>query len=76
MLMLFVSTDWLSSLGQHLLHAVLCDRLVRAFPEFSCTNVQDLLVSLKGCGFAFFLLVAGSLSFCSDIAVIVQRKSA
>lgn len=76
MLMLLISTDWVSSLGQHLLHTVFSDKLVRAFPELSCTSGQDLLVSLKGCGFAFFLSVVGSLGFCSDIALTVQRSSA
>lgn len=76
MLMLLFTTDWVSSLGQHLLHAVFYNKLVRAFPELSCTNEQDLLVSLKGCGFAFFLLVVGSLGVCSDISLTVQRRNA
>lgn len=76
MLMLLISTDWVSSIGQHLLQTVFYNKLVRAFPELSCTNGQDLLVTLKGCGFAFFILVVGSLGFCSDIALTVQRRNA
>lgn len=44
-----------SSPHYFLLCAVFYNKLVRAFPELSCTCEQDLLVSLKGCGFAFFL---------------------
>lgn len=61
-----------STSSPHCFHS----KLVRAFPKLSCARGQDLLVSLKGHGFASFLSVVNSLGFCSDIALIVQRRNA
>lgn len=70
-MMLLSSKDCVSSLGQHLHHTLFCNKLVRVFSELSCKNEQDLLVSLKGYGFTFLILLLGSHNFCSNIALRV-----